>query len=189
VKAGEPVRRSFHDHLQDQVVEFLGDQLVVHGQGNRPFLQVLVQQFLQGIGPEWRAAACQFITRNAEAVNIGKGGGRLTADLLGGDVAGGPLARNLATKEFTEAGKRFHGQRIVDHAHLARLVHDDVLWLDVAMDPALVVHVCQGRGRLLQNPVQLGLGHRIDRRAGDRQLKVIGREVIHHEIGLDRILD
>ena len=37
--------------------------------------------------------------------------------------------------------------------------------------------------------MELGLGHRIDRRAGDRQLQVIGREQLHHEVGLDRVLD
>ena len=94
VEAGEPVRRPLLDHLQDQVVEFRGDALVVHGQRDRPFSQVLVQQLLRGIGPERRAAAGQFIAGDPEAVNIGR---RATADsqriCSGDDVARASPAR------------------------------------------------------------------------------------------------
>ena len=141
VEAAEPIRRPFLDHLDDQVVEFGRDQLVMVGQRDRPFAQVLLEQLLRRIGAERRAAACQFIAGDPETVNIGPRRRRLATNLLGRHVRLRSLPRNLALEHLEEAGRHPPGQRIVDHPNFARLVEQDVLGLHVAVHPALIMHV------------------------------------------------
>ena len=47
VEAAEPIRRPFLDHLDDQVVEFGSNQLVMVSQRERPFAQMLLEQLLR----------------------------------------------------------------------------------------------------------------------------------------------
>src|SRR5262249_54555315 len=58
VQAGESIGGPLLNHLQDQIVVFRSDLLVMSGQRERPFAQVLLEQLLRGIGPKWRSATC-----------------------------------------------------------------------------------------------------------------------------------
>ena len=189
VEAAEPIRRPFLDHLDDQVVKFGSDQLVMAGQRQRPFAQMLLEQLLRGIGAEWRAATDQFITGDPETVNIGRRRRRLASDLFGGNIRLRSLARNLALEHLEDAGRHPSRQGVVDHPDFARPVEQDVLGFHVAVNPALIMHVRKRRRGLLDDPVQERLGQRIDRRPGDRQLEMIAGEEFHHKIRLSRVFD
>ena len=118
---------------------------------------MLLQQLLRRIGAKGRAATGQFITGDSEAVNIGRRGRQLATNLLRGDIRPRPLAGDLAGEQLEEASRDPPGQGVIDHPDFARLVEQDILGLDVAVHPSLIVHVRQRGGRLFDDPVQVGL--------------------------------
>ena len=87
------------------------------------------------VGPR---AHQRFVERDADAVDVGAGVGRVAAELLGRDVARaarGPRARRGRQR-----------QPEVGHPHTAVAVDEDVVGLEVAMDEARVVRRLQPAG-------------------------------------------
>ena len=57
------------------------------------------------------------------------------------------------------------------------------------MHPATIMHVCKSRPSLLDDPMQVLLGHRVNARPRDRHFQMMAGKKLHHKIRLIRILD
>ena len=89
----------------------------------------------------------EFVDHAAEAVDVGAEIERLAADLLGRHVAVGALHFRLAAEELAQATGRLQGEVEVDEFDDVVVAEQEVVGLDVAMDPALFVQVGECRRR------------------------------------------
>ena len=125
-----------------------------------------------------------FIEQDAQAVEVCLKGGGGFANCLGRDVGARPLngLELAASDHLGEAFDLFAGQREIDEPNLTDLVHQHVVGLHVAMNPALRVDV---RHRLANAFKQPACPHMNRRNVGfDLQLDVCRAEVLHRQIGV-----
>jgi hypothetical protein len=120
---------------------------------------MLVQQLRRTGARERQLAGDQFVNHATKAVDVGPFVGGLPADLLGRHVAVGALHRRLVAEQLADPFLGLAREVEVDQPDVIMLVDEEIIGLDIAMDPALLVHVLQGLGGLhqyrIQSPVEI----------------------------------
>ena len=123
-----------------------------------------------------------FVEQDAQTVEVCLKGGGGFANRLGRNVGPRPLngLELAAPDHLGEAFDLFTGQREIDEPNLTDFVHQHVVGLHVAMNPALRVDVRQGLANAFK---QSACPHMNRRNVGfDLQLDVRRAEVLHRQI-------
>ena len=133
-------------------------------------MHLLVRDGDRVLAAERRAAAHHLVHDDAERVEVAAGIGDGALRLLGREVGGGPHHRAGLGEPGVRAGVGDAGDAEVGHLHVARLRHEDVAGLHVAVHDAVAMgeaerggdlggHVRRpGGGQLLLGPQDVGQG-------------------------------
>src|SRR5690606_36551648 len=87
--------------------------------------------------------------RHPQAVDIALNRRILLANRLGSDISPRPLHNlDLAGKHLADAALPLHGQRKINQFEFRRLRKQDVIRLEIVMQPTLLVHSSEGQTEL-----------------------------------------
>src|SRR5262249_48803728 len=126
-----------------------------------------------------------FVDSGPETVDVSPSIQGFAANLLWGHVT--PSAGRFPSAPEQAAFANALGNREVDQPYFAGAVDEDVVRLDIAMNPTTGIHIGQGRRRLFED-VECLFSNEIPLLVLDTELETTGREELHHEIWISRIL-
>ncbi len=175
-----PVGRLLLQHPLDNLVRILRHVPVKERRCRRRFRHMSDQQVLRSRTFERRLTRQHLKQRDPQTVHVRLKRHRLPHDLFGRHVRPRPLDRRLAPQVLREKRRRLARQRKVNQPHVPALGRQNVVRLDIPVNPSLLVHMLQRQRRQLDHAMGPVL-HRSH--IGIQQLlDVGGREQLHHEV-------
>ena len=136
------ILRFLCQHLHQDHVQF-GSTIFVDCRWWCRFLtEVLFEQVIRAETGKWRTAGGDFIERYTQTVNVGLSGRRTPQNDLRSNIGSG--THNvflLASQQFHHAGRQPGRQTEVDHPNFTSLVDQNIVRLDVPMQPAFFIEM------------------------------------------------
>lgn len=171
------------EHFQDQTIHFRRDIGVQRRRIRWCIRDVLFEQIIGRQPLERRPSHEDFKQRDAEIVDVRVGSESPGPNLFGGHVGARPLHQfGFPAEESGQTGNGLFGQRKVDNPHFAAFAAQNVVGLDIAVQPAFFVNVGQRHRDLLDETLQADL--ETEQIALNLRFQTRGLEQFHQQVAV-----
>jgi hypothetical protein len=143
LRAGGAARRIGVEQAHEKSIEVLRDLVALEAQRGRPVVSLL-QGDLEGLAVDRQLPRDGLVQRDAEAVPVGRRRDGAAPRLLRGHVGDGPHEPLGRRRRRIGAGRERGDEAEIEKHDAARLGHEDVGRLDVAVELAALVQRVQG---------------------------------------------
>ena len=177
-----PLCRFLGHHLENDGVQFGCDVWIDHRRRHGLLCQVLFQQFVRRKPGEWQRPGQHFEERYTQTVEVRSHVRWLFQDSLRRNVVPRPLDYLLAGKHLPESALDPRRQRKVDDFCFTRLVDHNVVGLNIAVQPALLMHKVQSSTEFFAHFSKVRLQSR--QPAGQMRLQTWEARKVHRKVAV-----